>query len=600
MPRKEILICAGTGCLSAGAEEIEERLMDELWEHGLEDRYPVKRVIKKTGCMGPCNKGPMMIIQPENTFYGNLEPSDVETIVEEHLINDRVAFNLLVDGEDGKKVEKFQELDFIQGQKKVVMRNSGDIDPSSIEDYLNQDGYRGAKKAVTDMEKKEIIEEVKESGLRGRGGAGFPTGLKWEFTANEDADQKYVVCNGDEGDPGAFMDRSILEGDPHSVIEGMMIAGYAVGADQGYIYVRAEYPLAIRNLQKAVRDAESEGYLGENLFGTDFDFDVEVRVGAGAFVCGEETALLSSIEGKQGRPKYRPPYPATDGLWGQPTVINNVETFANVTPIILNGSEWFDQIGTEDSSGTKVFAVAGDVEETGLVEVPMGTTIEEMIELAGGVAEGEDFKAVQIGGPAGGTIPEKYVDLPIDYDSLEEAGTIMGSGGFIVLDKNNCMVDVARFFLDFTQEESCGKCPPCRLGSKRMLDLLDKMTQGEAEPGDIEKLEDLAHTVKDTSFCGLGQAAPNPVLSTLRFFREEYEAHVHDDECPAGQCKALMDSYVIDENKCVTCGKCAEVCPVDAISGGEESYLIDAETCISCGECAEVCPVDAISQGGEE
>ncbi len=600
MPRKEILICAGTGCLSAGAEEIEEKLMDELWEHGLEDRYPVKKVIKKTGCMGPCNKGPMMIIQPENTFYGDLEPSDVETIVEEHLINDRIAFNLLVDDYEGNKVEKFQELEFIQGQRKVVMRNSGDIDPSSIRDYLEQDGYRAAKKAVTEMKKDEIIQEIKNSGLRGRGGAGFPTGLKWEFTANEDADQKYVVCNGDEGDPGAFMDRSILEGDPHSVIEGMMIAGYAVGADQGYVYVRAEYPLAIRNLRKAVRDAQSEGYLGEGLFGTDFDFNVEIRVGAGAFVCGEETALLSSIEGKQGRPKYRPPYPSTKGLWGKPTVINNVETLANVTPIIQKGAEWFDNIGTEESSGTKVFAVAGDVKETGLVEVPMGMTIEEMVELAGGVADDKDFKAVQIGGPAGGTIPEKYIDLPIDYDSLEEAGTIMGSGGFIVLDEDNCMVDVARFFLDFTQEESCGKCPPCRLGSKRMLDLLEKMTQGEAEPGDIEKLEDLAETVKDTSFCGLGQAAPNPVLSTLRFFREEYEAHVYEDECPAGQCKALMSTFVINTDTCVSCGKCAEVCPVDAISSEDDVYEIDPDTCISCGQCAEVCPVDAISQGGEK
>ncbi len=600
MPRKEILICAGTGCLSAGAEEIEEKLMDELWEHGLEDRYPVKKVIKKTGCMGPCNKGPMMIIQPENTFYGDLEPSDVETIVEEHLINDRIAFNLLVDDYEGNKVEKFQELEFIQGQRKVVMRNSGDIDPSSIRDYLEQDGYRAAKKAVTEMKKDEIIQEIKNSGLRGRGGAGFPTGLKWEFTANEDADQKYVVCNGDEGDPGAFMDRSILEGDPHSVIEGMMIAGYAVGADQGYVYVRAEYPLAIRNLRKAVRDAQSEGYLGEGLFGTDFDFNVEIRVGAGAFVCGEETALLSSIEGKQGRPKYRPPYPSTEGLWGKPTVINNVETLANVTPIIQKGAEWFDNIGTEESSGTKVFAVAGDVKETGLVEVPMGMTIEEMVELAGGVADDKDFKAVQIGGPAGGTIPEKYIDLPIDYDSLEEAGTIMGSGGFIVLDEDNCMVDVARFFLDFTQEESCGKCPPCRLGSKRMLDLLEKMTQGEAEPGDIEKLEDLAETVKDTSFCGLGQAAPNPVLSTLRFFREEYEAHVYEDECPAGQCKALMSTFVINTDTCVSCGKCAEVCPVDAISSEDDVYEIDPDTCISCGQCAEVCPVDAISQGGEK
>jgi len=599
MARKEILICSGTGCLSAGAEEIEDKLMDELWKHELEDKYPVARAIKRTGCMGPCNLGPMIIIRPDDTFYGNLEPSDVETIVEEHLLHDRIVRSLLIE-DDGHKVEEFQKLDFIKGQKKVVMRNSGDIDPSSLDDYLENEGYMAARKAVTLMDRDEIIEEIKDSGLRGRGGAGFPTGLKWEFTAREDEDEKYVVCNGDEGDPGAFMDRSVLEGDPHSIIEGMMIAGYAVGADQGYIYVRAEYPLAIRNLQKGIRDAESEGYLGENLFNTDFDFNVELRVGAGAFVCGEETALLSSIEGKQGRPKYRPPYPAQSGLWDQPTVINNVETFANIPIIIEKGSEWFDDIGTEGSSGTKVFAVAGDVENTGLVEAEMGTTIEEMIKIAGGVAGGKDFKAVQIGGPAGGTIPEEHIDLPIDYDSLEEAGTIMGSGGFIVLDEDTCMVDVAKFFLDFTQEESCGKCPPCRLGTKRMLGILEKITEGEGEPEDLEKLEELAETVQNTSFCGLGQASPNPVLSTLRFFRDEYEAHVYEKECPTGTCKALIAAFSIDESLCVTCGKCEQVCPVDAISSGEESYTIDSDTCISCGECAKVCPVDAISEGGNE
>ncbi|MFW6375759.1 MAG: NADH-quinone oxidoreductase subunit NuoF [Thermoplasmatota archaeon] len=598
MPKREILICAGTGCLSSGAEEIEERLMDELWEHGLEDRFPIRKVIKKTGCMGPCDLGPIMIIEPEDTLYGNLEVTDVPKIVEQHLIKGNIVEDLLVEDIEGHNVEKFADLGFVKGQKRIVMRNSGKIDPSSIEDYLEQDGYKAAEKAVTQMDPEEIIQEIKDSGLRGRGGAGFSTGTKWDITYQSEGEQKFVVCNGDEGDPGAFMDRSILEGDPHSVIEGMMIAGYAIGADKGYVYVRAEYPLAIKNLRKAVKDAESRDLLGEDLFGTDFDFNLDIRVGAGAFVCGEETALISSIEGKQGRPKYRPPYPSQSGLWGQPTVINNVETLANVAPIILKGSEWFSIIGTEESKGTKVFAVAGDVKQTGLVEVPMGTTIEEMIELVGGVPEGKDFKAVQIGGPAGGTIPEKYIDLPIDYESLQEAGTMMGSGGFIVMDEDTCMVDVARFFLDFTQEESCGKCPPCRLGAKRMLDLLEKMTEGEAEEGDIEKLEELAETVRKTSFCGLGQAAPNPVLSTLRFFRNEYEAHVYDKECPAGQCKALKSAYVIDKETCVGCGKCAEVCPVDAISETEEGkYEIDEDKCISCGECEKVCPVDAISGG---
>ncbi len=600
MVRKEILICSGTGCLSAGSEEIEERLMDELWKHELEDKYPLTRAIKRTGCMGPCNLGPMIIIRPEDTFYGNLKPADVERIVEEHLLKGRVVYDLLIEDIDGRRVEEFEKLDFIRGQKKVVMRDSGDIDPSSLEDYLKVDGYMAARKAIMDMERNEIVKEIKDSGLRGRGGAGFPTGLKWELAAKEISDQKYIVCTGDEGDPGAFMDRSVLEGDPHSIIEGMMIAGYAVGADQGYIYVRAEYPLAIRNLQKAIRDAESEGYLGENLFNQGFDFNVELRVGAGAFVCGEETALLSSIEGKQGRPKYRPPYPVQSGLWGKPTVINNVETFGNIAMIIKYGSEWFRDIGTEGSPGTKVFAVAGDVENTGLIEVAMGTTIREMINIAGGVADGKRFKAVQIGGPAGGVIPEQYLDTPIDYDSLKEAGTIMGSGGFIVLDEDTCMVDVAKFFLDFTQDESCGKCPPCRLGTKRMLDILDKITKGNGEAKDLDKLQDLAETIQATSFCGLGQASPNPVLSTLKFFRDEYETHVHDKKCPTGTCKALVEAYTINEETCVTCGRCIEVCPVDAISSGENTYVIDPEKCISCSECAKICPVDAISEGDEK
>ena len=523
MADKEILICAGTGCLSAGAEDIENKFREELKNNDLNNDYDLEKVINKTGCVGPCSLGPVVIIKPDNTFYGNLKVSDVEKIVNKHLKDGQVVDELLVE-EDGEKVENFTKLNFMEGQFRIALRNTGVIDPNSIDDYIKKDGYKALKMAIHEMDSENLISEIKDSGLRGRGGAGFPTGLKWQFTSDADSEQKYVVCNADEGDPGAFMDRSILEGDPHSVIEAMIIAGYAIGADQGYVYVRAEYPLAVENLKKAIEDARERDYLGENIFDSDFSFDLEVRVGAGAFVCGEETALIASIEGDRGHPSPKPPYPANSGLWGEPTLINNVETFANIVPIILNGSEWFSKIGTENSKGTKVFAVAGDVRQTGLVEVPMGTTLREIIfDIAGGIPEGKDFKAAQIGGPSGGTIPAEYLDLEIDYESLKEVGAIVGSGGLVIMDEDNSMVDVARFFLDFTQDESCGKCTPCRTGTKRMLDILERILDGKGEKGDIEKLQKLGNVIKETSLCGLGQTAPNPVLSTIEFFRDEYE-----------------------------------------------------------------------------
>jgi NADP-reducing hydrogenase subunit HndC len=597
MSRREIYICAGTGCLSSGAIAIEERLIKELDRCHLTEKYPVKEVIKKTGCVGPCSLGPVLIVRPENTFYGNLKPDDVGKIVKSHLIEGRVVESLLVTDLDGHRVEEYQELKFIEGQTKIALRNVGQIDPLNISDYLASEGYQALKKVVTGMNPEKVIATIKEAGLRGRGGAGFPTGLKWELARKASGNLKYIICNADEGDPGAFMDRSILEGDPHSIIEAMAIAGYAVGASQGYIYVRAEYPLAVRTLTAAIAQAKENKFLGDQLFGTGFSFNLELRVGAGAFVCGEETALIASIEGRRGQPRPKPPFPANSGLWGCPTVINNVETFANIPPIILKGSKWFSSIGTEKSKGTKVFAIAGDVKHTGLIEVPMGTTLRKIIfEIAGGITGDREFKAVQIGGPSGGTIPEEYLDIEIDYESLKEVGAIVGSGGLIVMDEENCMVDVARFFLDFTQDESCGKCTPCRVGTKRMLEILEKITRGQGEDGDIERLEKLGKTIKETSLCGLGQTAPNPVLSTIRFFRDEYEAHIKEKRCSAGQCKELIDSFIINKDKCIGCSLCLKECPVQAISGErKQPHQIDPAKCTVCGACKTVCPVEAIS-----
>lgn len=599
MLTKQVLVCAGTGCLSSGAQKIYDEFEKLFNEYPKLKNYELKKFVKKTGCVGPCSHGPVVIIKPDNTFYGNLEVEDVEKIVKKDLIENEIVKELLI-YEDQKTKEKYEDLRFIKNQTRIALKNTGVIDPNNIKDYIENDGYKALKKVLKEMTPKEVIKVVKDSKLRGRGGAGFPTGLKWEFTYKADGNEKFVVCNADEGDPGAFMDRSILEGDPHSVIEAMTIAGYAIGASKGYVYVRAEYPLAVKNLTKAINDARDNNYLGKNIFGSDFDFDIEKRVGAGAFVCGEETALIASIEGKRGYPRPKPPFPANSGLWGEPTLINNVETYANIPQIIINGSEWFTQFGTEESKGTKVFAVAGDVKNTGLVEVPFGTTLREIIfDIAGGIPDNKDFKAAQIGGPSGGTIPAEYLDMKIDYESLKEIGAIVGSGGLVIMDEDNCMVDVARFFLDFTQDESCGKCVPCRVGTKRMLDILERITTGEGEDGDIEKLIDLGNTIKETSLCGLGQTAPNPVLSTIEFFREEYEDHIYNKKCKTGKCDlGDVDScYIIDSETCIGCSVCISECPVDAISGeNKKPHEIDCKICIACGACEEVCPVDAISK----
>jgi len=530
MAKNEILICAGTACVSAGAEEIKAKFEEEFRKLNMTEDYECKTVISSTGCVGPCSLGPVAIVKADNTFYGHLKSENVPKIVKQHLQQGKIVEELLTE-EDGEKIEDFKDIRFMKKQKRIALRNTGIIDPNKIEEYLERNGYQALKNILKQMTPLEVIEEIKDSGLRGRGGAGFPTGLKWSFAHQNKADQKYIICNADEGDPGAFMDRSILEGDPHSIIEAMAIAGYVIGADQGFVYVRAEYPLAVKNLKIAIKQAENTGFLGSNIYGGDFSFNLEVRVGAGAFVCGEETALIASIEGKRGQPSTKPPYPANSGLWGKPTVINNVETLANIVPIINQGSQWFNSIGTEKSKGTKVFAVAGDVKETGLVEVPMGTTLREIIfEIAGGIADGKEFKAAQIGGPSGGTIPKEYLDLKIDYESLAEIGAIVGSGGLVIMDEDNSMVDVARFFLDFTEDESCGKCTPCRIGTKRMLDILEKILAGKANSDDLVKLEKLAKVIQETSLCGLGQTAPNPVLSTLEFFRDEYEELITDAE----------------------------------------------------------------------
>jgi len=573
---------------------MQEAMQQALERHGLSSEIKVV----ETGCFGFCKEGPIVMVYPEGTFYCQVKPEDVEELVSEHLLKGRIVERLLYkEPVSERAISLFNDIGFYQKQQRVALRNCGKINPESIEEYIARDGYQALAKAVTQMTPTQVIEMVSESGLRGRGGGGFPAGRKWEFARVAQGDIKYVVCNADEGDPGAFMDRSILEGDPHSVVEAMAIAGYAIGAKQGYVYVRAEYPIAVERLSIAIKQARELGLLGKNIFGSGFDFDLGIRLGAGAFVCGEETALLTSIEGHRGTPRPRPPYPAVKGLWGKPTLINNVETFANIPVIILHGPAKFKSIGTDTSPGTKVFALAGNINNTGLVEVPMGTTLREIVyDIGGGIPGGKAFKACQTGGPSGGCLPAELLDTPVDYDSLTAAGSMMGSGGLIVMDEDNCMVDVARFFLEFTQDESCGKCVPCREGTKRMLEILERITNGEGVAGDIELLEELAEVISRTSLCGLGQTAPNPVLATLKFFRDEYEAHIYEKRCPAGVCQALL-SYAIVAEKCKGCGLCKKVCPVDAISGDlRQPHTIDKDKCIKCGACVAKCPFKAISR----
>lgn len=589
---KHILVCRGTGCTSSKSPKIIEEFRRILKEKNIEN----VRVIQ-TGCFGLCAKGPIVIIRPEDTFYAMVTPEDCEEIINTHIIEGKKVERLLCKDVDGTLVDRLDELNFYKKQKRIALKNCGVINPECIDEYIAFDGYKALEKVLTSMSQDDVINEVLESGLRGRGGAGFPTGKKWMFTKMAKGDQKYVVCNADEGDPGAFMDRSILEGDPHCVIEAMMIAGYAIGANKGYIYVRAEYPIAVHRFQKAIDQAREYGILGKNIWGTDFSFDLEIRLGAGAFVCGEETALLESIEGRRGQPRLKPPFPANAGLWQKPTLINNVETYANITKIILNGAKWYSSIGTETSKGTKVFALGGNVVNIGLVEVPMGTTLREIVfDIGGGIPNGHGFKAAQTGGPSGGCIPAEYLDTPIDYESLGAIGSMMGSGGLIVMDDTKCMVNLAKFYLGFTVDESCGKCNPCRIGTKRMLEMLTRITEGKGEEGDIEKLERLAVSIKKTSVCGLGQTAPNPVLSTIKYFRNEYEAHIKDKKCPAGECKALAN-IKINPELCKGCGICKRQCPVNAISGEvKQPHKIDPKVCIKCGACVSKCPFKAISK----
>ena len=587
---KHILVCHGTGCTSSKSPEILKRFREILKEKNIEN----VRVIQ-TGCFGLCAKGPIVIIRPEDTFYAMVKPEDCEEIIEKHIQNGEVVERLLCKDIDGTKVQKLDELSFYKKQKRIALKNCGVINPEEIDEYIAFDGYKALERVLIEMTPEEVIETIKQSGLRGRGGAGFPTGKKWELTKNSESTQKYVVCNADEGDPGAFMDRSILEGDPHSVLEAMAIAAYAIGANQGYIYVRAEYPIAVHRFQVAIDQAREYGILGKNIFGTKFDFDVDIRLGAGAFVCGEETALLESIEGKRGQPRVKPPYPAQSGLWGKPTLINNVETYANIAQIILKGAEWYSSIGTETSKGTKVFALGGNVNNIGLVEVPMGTTLREIVyDIGGGIPNGREFKAAHTGGPSGGCIPNEHLDTPIDYESLKEIGSMMGSGGLIVMDDTKCMVCLAKFYLEFTVSESCGKCTPCRIGTKRMLELLTKLCDGEGSELDIYKLEKLAINIKKASICGLGQSAPNPVISTLKYFREEFREHAIQKECRALECKS-MSNITINAEKCKGCGLCQRNCPVGAIEGeARETRTINQDKCIKCGTCITSCPFKAI------
>ncbi len=587
---KHILVCHGTGCTSSKSPQILENFRRIIEEKGLEN----VRVIK-TGCFGLCAKGPIVIIRPEDTFYAMVTPEDCEEIIQTHIIEGNRVERLLCKDIDGTKVNSLDELTFYKKQKRIALKNCGVINPENIDEYLAFDGYLALEKVLKEMTAEQVIETITKSGLRGRGGAGFPTGKKWELTKASQDSQKYVVCNADEGDPGAFMDRSILEGDPHSVLEAMEIAGYTIGANKGFIYVRAEYPIAVKRLQTAINQARDYGILGENIFGTGFNFDIEIRLGAGAFVCGEETALLESIEGKRGQPRVKPPYPAQSGLWGKPTLINNVETYANIAQIILKGADWYSSIGTENSKGTKVFALGGNVNNIGLVEVPMGTTLREIVyDIGGGIPNGRDFKAAQTGGPSGGCIPKEHLDTPIDYESLKEIGSMMGSGGLIVMDDTKCMVSLAKFYLEFTVSESCGKCTPCRIGTKRMLELLEKLCAGKGSEEDIDKLEKLASNIRKASVCGLGQSAPNPVISTLKYFRKEFEEHAIDKQCRALECKA-MAKIKIDPEKCKGCGLCQKHCPVNAIEGeAREKRIINQEKCIKCGTCLTNCPFHAI------
>ena len=593
MYRSNVLVCGGTGCTSSHSEQIIEKLQEEIKAQGLEKEVNVIR----TGCFGLCALGPIMVVYPEGAFYSRVTPEDVPEIVSEHLLKGRIVKRLLYQETvvDDNTTKSLNETTFYAKQMRIALRNCGVINPENIDEYIAQDGYAALGKVLTEMTPQEVIDLVLASGLRGRGGAGFPTGRKWQFARNNDAPQKYACCNADEGDPGAFMDRSVLEGDPHSVLEAMTIAGYAIGANQGYIYIRAEYPIAVKRLQIAIDQAREYGLLGKNIFDSGFDFDIDIRLGAGAFVCGEETALMTSIEGKRGEPRVRPPFPAVKGLFGVPTVLNNVETYANIPQIILKGADWFRSIGTEKSPGTKVFALGGKITNTGLVEVPMGTTLREVVEeIGGGVPGGHTFKAAQTGGPSGGCIPAKLIDTPIDYDNLLAIGSMMGSGGLIVMDETTCMVDIAKFFLEFTVDESCGKCTPCRVGTKRLLEILNKITSGNGTLEDIDKMEELCYYIKENSLCGLGQTAPNPVLSTLKYYRDEYEAHVVEHRCPAGACKALTN-YSIIADKCKGCTLCARNCPVGAISGSvKQPHVIDTTKCIKCGVCMEKCKFGAV------
>ncbi|MBO7086519.1 MAG: NADH-quinone oxidoreductase subunit NuoF [Bacilli bacterium] len=591
--RTQVVVCGGTGCMSSHSKEIKEKFEECIKELGLENEV----VVFNSGCFGLCERGPVVVVYPDDTFYAHVKVSDVETICKEHILKGRVVEKLVyseMTAEEKAKIKVFREMNFYARQERIALRNCGIINPMDIDEYIGRSGYEALGKVLTSMTPQEVIDEILKSGLRGRGGAGFPTGRKWSLVDHSDNGPRYVICNADEGDPGAFMDRAVLEGDPHVVIEAMAIAGYAIGANQGYVYVRAEYPLAVERLNHAIKQAYEYGLLGDDIFGTGFSFNLEARLGAGAFVCGEETALMASIEGERGMPRNKPPFPAVKGLWQRPTIINNVETLANVPQIILRGAEWFNTIGTEKSKGTKVFALGGKINNTGLLEVPMGTTLREVIyDIGGGIPKGKEFKAVQTGGPSGGCLTAAHLDTPIDYDNLAALGSIMGSGGMIVMDEDNCMVDVAKFFLEFTVDESCGKCTPCREGTRRMLEILNKIVDGKGEMKDLKELKDLAEFIKGSSLCGLGQTAPNPVLSTLNNFYDEYVAHVVDKKCPAGVCKNLIKYYVTD--KCIGCGKCKRNCPASAITGElKAKHEINTSICIKCGACKTNCPVGAI------